>query len=126
MRIHECLTYLPSHLMARDRDEEQIRLIWIFRHKLTIPKVLKEVSFTRIFSGEFPGRLIIGLRIPIGVHIHLKSLQHLSIVQPKHLRRMVNVVFLRIAALLSISLRNNTFLRTITVAVINILRGESI
>lgn len=121
MKIGECRlsTYLSSHLMARDRDEEQIRLIWIMRHESTIPEILEKVSFARVFSGQLPRRLIIGLRIPIGVHVHLKSLHHLLIAQPKHLRQMIHIVFLRVVALLSPSLYSHTSPRI--TAVINIL-----
>lgn len=83
--------YLPSHLMARDRYEEQISLIWILRTKPTLPDILKEISLTRILSCQLPRRLVKRIRIPIRIYVNLELPLHLGVIQPKNLRRMIYI-----------------------------------
>lgn len=83
--------HLPSHLMTRDRNEEEVSLIRIIRTESTISNILEEVTLAGVLAGELPGRLVKRIGIPIRIYIHLEILLHLPIIQPKNLRRMINI-----------------------------------
>lgn len=77
--------------MTRDRNEEEVSLIRIIRTESTISNILEEVTLAGVLAGELPGRLVKRIGIPIRIYIHLEILLHLPIIQPKNLRRMINI-----------------------------------
>ncbi|KAF5769277.1 hypothetical protein HanXRQr2_Chr14g0646381 [Helianthus annuus] len=77
--------------MTRNRYEKQVSFIRIFSPKPTLSNILKKVALTCILSSKLPRRLIKRLRIAIRIYVHLKPLQHLSIIQPKHIRCMIHI-----------------------------------
>ena len=77
--------------MARDRNEEQVSLIRIFRTESTISDILEEIALTCVLSSELPRRLVKRVRISVCIYIHLEILLHFLVVQPEYLRRMIHI-----------------------------------
>lgn len=77
--------------MAGDRDEEEVSLIRIVRTEPTLSDVLEEVALAGVLASELPGRLVIRLWIAVGVYVDLEFRFHLGEIQPKHLRRVVDI-----------------------------------
>ena len=83
--------YLTPHLVAGDRDEEEMSPVGIVGAEATLANVLEEVALAGVLPGELPGRLVERVGIAVGVYVHLESPLHLSIVQAENARRMVNI-----------------------------------
>lgn len=83
--------HLSAHLMARNRNEKQIRLIWILCAEMALPNVLKEESLTGILPGELPRSLVKRIGISVGIYVDLEISLHRFEVQLENLRQVVNV-----------------------------------
>lgn len=82
---------LAPHLVAGDRDEEEVSPIGIVGTEATLANILEEVALAGVLPGELPRRLVERVGIAVGVYVHLESPLHLGIVQPENARRMVNI-----------------------------------
>ena len=85
-----CISYLPSHLVTRDRNKEEMSAIRIVRPKPTLSDILKEITLARILSRQLPRRLVECVGISIWIYKHLEIPLHLLVIPPKHLRRVIH------------------------------------
>lgn len=83
--------YLAPHLVAGDRDEEEVSPVGIVGAEATLANVLEEVALAGVLPSELPRRLVERVGIAVGVYVHLESPLHLGIVQAENARRMVNI-----------------------------------
>ncbi|WVZ11618.1 hypothetical protein V8G54_016148 [Vigna mungo] len=83
--------YLAAHLVTRDGDEEEVRLIGVVGAEVTLSDVLKEIALAGVLPSELPRRLVERVGIPIRVYIHLELLLHLLVVELEHTRRVKRV-----------------------------------
>ena len=77
--------------MARNRNEEQVRLVRIISAKATLSNVLEEIPFARVLPRDLPRCLVIRIRISVGVYVDLEILLHFEVTESENLRRVVDI-----------------------------------
>lgn len=84
-------SYLPSHLVARNRNEKQVCSVRIVRPEPTLPNVLEEIALARVLASELPRRLVKRVGIAVRVYKNLEVPLHRRIVQPENVGQVVDI-----------------------------------
>lgn len=81
---------LAAHLVGRDGNEEEMRLVGVIGAEAALADVLEEVALAGVLARELPRRLVERLGVAIRVDVHLEAPLHLRVPRRERLGGVVH------------------------------------